>query len=105
MKTINRHAIVLVTKPPFAKWIEKYVGLDDGRAAAVYLVDMDDSFTSDQEEALVRAHWEPLFRRMLGDYYTKHWPELTWDTFQAWCDAHVSAFVLDKGEGPITEIH
>ncbi len=110
MKLLNRSAITLLARAPFAQWIASLpldeelkstvVSLDELRKEGnVYLIDEVDE-EADFSGFLQNA-WEKIFKNELAawDEFGDHWPEnLSYDLFMQWFEYGHQIMTFDVSE-------
>ncbi|WP_372738098.1 hypothetical protein [Neptunomonas sp.] len=106
MKLLNRSAITLLARAPFAQWIAALPVDPDGmdeplslqelrKEGNVYLIDEVDEEADFNE--LLKHSWEMIFKNELTawDEFADHWPEnLSYELFLQWfeCTNQIMAF-------------
>jgi hypothetical protein len=106
MKLLNRSAITLLARAPFAQWIANLpleselmsvpVSLDELRKEGnVYLINEVEEEADCAE--ILKGSWQDIFKNELGawDEFGDHWPEeLTYNLFVEWfeCANQIMAF-------------
>lgn len=112
MKLLNRSAMVVLPKQPFADWtlgltfedaLNQALPLAELRKeGTVYLVD------EVEEEAdfdrLLENNWLAIFQNELAawDPYADQWPDsMTFDLFNAWFDVYPQILAIDLSKQPL----
>ena len=113
MKLLNRSAITLLARAPFAQWIvslpldqelmNKSISLDELRKEGnVYLIDEVDEETDFDE--LLQNSWEKIFKNELTawDEFGDNWPDnLSYTLFTQWFECANQIMTFDVSENTL----
>lgn len=112
MKLLNRAALALLPRQPFADWVN---GLPQGDSphqtytlemhraeGTLYLI--DEVFSEDDFAAAVERHWAQMFDNELGawDEFGDHWPSSrSRELFLEWFELQPQLMAIDLSSQPL----
>lgn len=108
---INRTALIVKPKQPFADWLTAVdprgsLTLPEIREDTTVFLLPDEAFQMDLEKVL-REFFEDIFEQVLWEWATDEgdWPkERSYEKFREWFDVEFHSGVIDLAEDPIDQI-
>lgn len=114
MKLLNRAALALLPRQPFAEWVnglpadsehdqDQDQSLEALRAeGTLYLI--DEVFSEADFAAATQRHWRQMFENELSawDEFADHWPaDLSIELFNAWFELQPQLMAIDLSSNPL----
>jgi len=104
MKTINRTAITIIPKQPYADWINSFENVLENDANQATTILIPDKYDEIDHEIYLKKNFKTIFEEQLESWTANldEWPKKRdYKMFKKWFDVLCSDIIWDYGDGDI----